>query len=599
VTTEEFACNDITKSIRETDWMDYRQKEPDDELPWLRTFPRFGETLNQEGTLIVPTTAQHYLKTTQAKAKANPLTRDDQVSYKGWTGGTPQQIYHQSLGHQCFERLNACFNVTALLDTINCGDSCYKQLVQLWKAVSMANYVSFQWSTPSEERMNTSKDLFKQTLDLYNRVAERLLAHAGSSSGLHVANMLGWQRSGLIEFDDHGKGSIKDDHNRIMPQQALQNGRRLCWVEDIPAFGLKTWKWIKGKTQSPAFSVKSKTATNGSVVLENKHLSVQINPDGTFTRSDHSKLNRIWAMLPEKDRREEPSLAEKPLNLACYEPLSSGTVEIIETGPARASARVLTTWPHRPDVRVEILFSLAAGADTVQCSVKMDFDTPHTIADTRFRGGAEGQYLPGVVVTFPDGNRSRDLVTDQPYCIATNVLDAGGREIWTHLPFRNWTARGLGMAASESGSIALVAKGLVHYFQVPWKQQNLLGLSLGLGPGEREKGYFSGTVQYDYAIQFYDQTDRLERAWLAAREGYTPLYARLYSGNEKTMTQSLASSSSSQVPVTGVDRSDEGLVIRLVNLSNQPNKTELRIGDTPPNEYKLPSRAVREYGQKI
>ena len=46
----------------------------------------------------------------EKEAKANPMDRDEQVSYKGWTGGTPQQILHQALGHQCFEILNGCFN---------------------------------------------------------------------------------------------------------------------------------------------------------------------------------------------------------------------------------------------------------------------------------------------------------------------------------------------------------------------------------------------------------------------------------------------------------------------------------------------------------
>lgn len=599
VTTEEFACNDVTKSIEESDWMDYRQKDKKGPLPWLASFSEFGESLHQEGTILVPVTIEKYLALTEQDAKANPMDRDDQVSYKGWTGGTPQQLLHQALGHQCYEILNGCFNVQALLEVQGVKAPDKNNLLKLWKSVSLDSYVSHQWSTPSKELIDNLTKYRKQAANFLEQTASALSSLIKPKhTSIVVSNVLGWSRSDLVAVNVTDEGYMVDSDGHPLPQQHAGQNEILFWAQDVPSFGACAFRWIKGPCPENQQGADVRRNPDGTCLLSNPSITIKVHSDGTFTNEkDYQKerFNQIWAMLPE-NLADESSSPEKPLNFDCFEHLVPGKIEIIETGPALTKVRVTTTWATRSDVVVNVHISLASGTNQVEVSVEMDFHTPHIITDLRLRSGTEGQYFPGVIATFPCRGQRRDLVLDQMYCVARNVMDAGGREVWTHLPFRNWTGRGLGMAASEHESYALITKGLVHFFQVPRENDSVLGLSLGNGPDQTDEGYFEDKQFYHYAVRFDNQPNRLERAWIAAREFYVPLSAHMDKGAGSGPEQlSLVSSSTVEAPVIGIDRTEKGLAVRVVNLTLKDKKTRLSM--TQPDKSKtihLPPRAVRE-----
>lgn len=343
-------------------------------------------------------------------------------------------------------------------------------------------------------------------------------------------------------------------------------------------------------------------------------------------------------------RYADSDLGSLPLDRWSAQILTSVSYE----GPSHVRARVL----RQSLLCKEVCFSGVLGAASFQLTARAGADAarmeyalrlhyaeptdlgmstpPFDRMDGSLLGAqAERPYVPGLAVNFPLPAPARYHV-DKPYYIQEALDDPSST--W-HMDRRDWwmgmspfIGMNVAMASWGEDSLGVMTRGLKHFFR--WRQPGGESLALSLGAsliqvgtqghsiredhplyaliGRRDHDPYAetpflrahGTYEFHFAVQpGFGNSGEGQRTefWRSAQEFALP--ASVHPARSRRPCAGIASSNPSVIP-TGMERRDDKVAIRLVNMSGTGQTSCLRFpraaGRRGELEVVLPPWAVRE-----
>lgn len=290
-----------------------------------------------------------------------------------------------------------------------------------------------------------------------------------------------------------------------------------------------------------------------------------------------------------------------------------------------------------PSCRWTLFATLRAGSDAVAYRLRLHFpkptrlglSTPPFSEDEGSLLGAqcERPYVPGVAALFPLPGRAR-YFSDKPWSLEEALRSAP--RTW-HTDRRDWwlgmspfLGTNLAVADWGRGKLALLTRGLKHFFRQRKGGREALGLSFGatlihpMTQGHsvpRTSRFFSmigrrdhdpyervrflrahGIYEFHYAVRpSFEPEEDLAADWRAAREFALPptlfradRIARGLAGGAECAARSAA--------LSALEKTDHGrLLVRAVNLEGRPLQARVNLpGLGRTMRIPLPSFAVRE-----
>lgn len=533
--------------------------------------------LAQEGIFLQRVSLAEYL----AASRGLPVLRGDgPTAYPGWSGGTPPEVAAERAYRLAAVHLVAADNLLAAAGLWGLSSQgSPEEMDQLWRACLLSGGAHPSNGTGAQVAVDRLSAVQARAQEIIRAVAAALAQRVRRDrEAVVVVNPLGWNRSGWVHVRIGEGPAFLATPNGVLTQQRMGEEDLLFWAEDVPAVGWRTYKLLRLPqalgSEGPQVQVQS---WGMDYLLQNPYLRVAVSPDGRLSLQPRSRpprtaqLNQLWVMKPASKRPEAPlSTARRPLNLDHYNTLPLGRMDLLESGPARATVRVVTALPGCSGASVEQRISLAAGARRVEVELSLYFPEAQAVGDPRFPAGSSGPYLPGLFVAFPCSRRA-DLVVDQAYCLVHQALRRVYYGAFPRLPFQHFTGRGLSLAAPDSGEFALLTHGLTHFFLIPDQGQQLLGLSLGTGFGPSGEVPYQGHYVLRYALFLPDPQGSQGEAYRQAQEAQVPLQGIVMEGGGGDLPEAMScfSTGDPAAPITGVQFRDGRLAVRLIDLAER------------------------------
>lgn len=586
-----------------------------------------AESLAQEGIFLQKVSLAEYRAALRSSVRPPVLAGDDQMAYPGWTGGTPPEIAAERAYRLAAAHLVAADNLMAAARLWGIpSQGSPEEMDRLWKACLLDGEAPSSNGNPSRGSGKRWDNVEARAQEIIRAAAAALAQRVRCErETVVVVNPLGWPRSGWVHVPIGPSPAFLATPNGVVTQQRAGEADLLFWAEDVPAVGWRTYKLLRLPQALEGEGPRVKVQARGmDYVLQNPYLGVAVSPDGCL--SFHSKgrtlraarWNQLWAMRPPSERPPARlSTPQEPLNLDYYATPPPGRMDLLESGPARATVRVITALPGYPGTTVEHRISLAAGARRVEIELHLNFSKARAVGDPSFPAGTSGPYIPGLFVAFPCSRRA-DLLVDQAYCLARHTLHCVNYGIFPRLPFHHCTTRGLSLAAPDTAEFALLTHGLTHFFLVPEQRQQLLGLSLGTGFGPSGEVPYQGHYVFKYALLLPGPKELPQAAYTQAQEVQVPLQGVVleHGSGDLPEVMSCFSTGEAAVPLTGVQFRDGQLAVRLVDLTGICRTVTLRCpfhltnvtlapaGKAAPVlggavRIDLPPRAVREIRAQV
>jgi len=536
--------------------------------------------LAQEGIFLQRVSLAEYLAASRDAAGPPRLQGDSCLAYPGWTGGTPPEIAGESAYRLAAAHLVAADNLLAaawLWGIPSQGSP--EEMDQLWKAGLLCGKVPPSDGVGAQGALDRWNAVQARAQELTRAAAAALAQRVQRDrEAVVVVNPLGWNRSGWVHVPIGQGPAFLATPDGVLTQQRVGEEDLLFWAEDVPAVGWRTYKLLRLPqalgSEGPQVQVQS---WGMDYLLQNPYLRVAVAPDGRLSLQPRSRqpqtaqLNRLWVMKPASKRPSSPlSTARQPLHLDHYAAVPLGRMDLLESGPARATVRVVTVLPGYSGATAEQRISLAAGARRVEIELYLNFPEAQAVGDSHFPGGTSGPYVPGLFVAFPCSRRA-DLVVDQAYCLVHHSLRRVHYEAFPRLPFQHFTGRGLSLAAPDSGEFALLTHGLTHFFLIPEQDQQLLGLSLGTGFGPSGEVPYQGYHVFKYALFLPDPKGPEGAAYTQAQEAQVPLQGIVLERGSGDLPETMAcfSTGDPAAPITGVQFREGQWAVRLVDLAER------------------------------
>jgi hypothetical protein len=583
LSAEEFACLDPTKFFEESERLE----------------------LEKMGIIIRPISLDRYRKEIADWASSRVASKDSEMAYKGWTGGSPAETEYESLIRIILYKLAAAENTVSFARILG-YELPQSEIDDIWKICMIYNDCHLHWrGSILEEWCHHLRELKSRTAEIQREAAKFVAEQVGTSGkSVVVVNSLGWPRSGLAKVEIDNGQAILDSNRRPVPQER-RGGEVIFWADDVPALGVKAF--AVGPASQPAAGASLQQLNDG-FEMSNLRIKVIVTRDGIILSDAEGRVlcrdANLYSVKPPERRPFEPiSLWDRPLNPDHYAPVRLLAVEAVNTGPAEASVAISGTLAYDPWAKIEGSVGLGADSDSVRISLKLICAEPAAIGIQEAACGHEGQYMPGLFFGFPCGD-SDDIVVDKAYCLAKNTLMCGNRETFMQLPFKYRTTNGLSLAAPASGDFAVLSHGLTDFFHIPWAGGNLIGVSFGSGLGRRGPEPYLGEYVYRLAL-YAPSSGKLWKAYTRAQEEIVPLEAFVTDKkpNGRFPTQgSLLSVDAENVIITGVESDGTALRIRVLELAERQTTTTLhglfplKTGST--TLLNLPPRALREITEK-
>ncbi|WP_219413136.1 alpha-mannosidase [Pseudonocardia nigra] len=209
---------------------------------------------------------------------------------------------------------------------------------------------------------------------------------------LVVFNPHPWRLRADVEFEFGGfpafGSTVVDDEGNDVPVQRTRSGatvlgwrRRLVIAADVPPLGYRTYRIRPAAEQEAGAAVRA-----GDTVLENEHLTVEIDPATGWLRRLHAKAADVELAGPGGhavvvvDESDTWGHRVRAFDRVAGQ-FAPESVRLVEHGPVRAVVRVRSRYGES---RLTEEFVLGAGARHVEVRVRLDWREQQRMLKLRF-----------------------------------------------------------------------------------------------------------------------------------------------------------------------------------------------------------------------
>jgi mannosylglycerate hydrolase len=463
--------------------------------------------------------------------------------------------------------------------------------------------------------------------DSMRRLAKDLMP-AGEEKGIFVFNSAGQFRSGIVDVWVEVKGirygqageilwenrlldenfSIQNPEGKPIPYQICE--RRLApgdilqgevivesWrlkfmAHDIPAFGTQFYGIA---------SMEEGTPEGGTLLvdergLENEFYKVQILEDGSlevFDKTNEHTYSNLGYFEDSGDSGDEynynpPDHQEVLLTLG-----KEAIVSVLEDEPEWGTLRVTRDW--------ELPLSLAENRrarseERVVCEIYTDITLRRGVQRIDFLSVVNNQAKDHRLrVVFPSGLKPSDSIAQTPFAFVRRPVELQEGTDWAEMPSPTHPTGGYVVAEGEGRGVAVFSKGLPEY-ELTEEGEIILTLLRCVGwlsrpdlktrpsnagpPFETPEAQCQGEHVFEYAIMPFEGTWIEDGNFLQAQQFDLPLAAiDVQDGTSLEWEQQMLRLEPMELVVSTLKRAERGeaLILRLYNLSHQPQEAKLEL----------------------
>jgi alpha-mannosidase len=236
----------------------------------------------------------------------------------------------------------------------------------------------------------------------------RINTLSGGSSGsvpVLIVNPLGWERSGLVEARVQmpvpaSAISVLDSKGHVLPSEIVSSDhvtntyQVLIGAKDIPSLGYEVVTVVPGKR-----IVASDLKTSGTT-MENSALKVTVDRKTGCITSLYDKRSQFEAMAPNSCGNELIAFRDQPKMFDAWNIDAdfdksfttldtADSVQLVKSGPLRATIRVTRSWQNSKFVQDIVLYS---GGDEVKVVNDIDWHETHVLLKAGFDLAASGPF---------------------------------------------------------------------------------------------------------------------------------------------------------------------------------------------------------------
>ena len=192
-----------------------------------------------------------------------PVVRGDFSEY--WNDGFGTAARQARMGRNAKERLVQAETLWPMLQPQ--APSPRAELDEAWRNVLLCTEHTFTYENPNEPYFQDAnwkmkQRYFREADDRSQRLLDEALAPASDKSngalgpaegpskgGVAVFNTQSWPHGGLVTLspaESQTGNSIQDDRGREVPSQRLSTGELVFLAQDVPAFGSRHYRAVKG-----------------------------------------------------------------------------------------------------------------------------------------------------------------------------------------------------------------------------------------------------------------------------------------------------------------------------------------------------------------
>jgi alpha-mannosidase len=248
----------------------------------------------------------------------------------------------------------------ATLAALHGGDYQREELEAAWKTLLLNQFHDILPGTSIGEVYEVTHKELADVVRIARKLRDRALSPPPEAeSALFVANVSLNPRPLSVLFDAEsrpvGASGVVDADGEPLPTQETESGGLLVHAPDLSVPGLG-WSTLTGRHESAQARRETQDVgaevAGGRVVLDNGLLRVQVGEDGTLHGVYDSeagrevlaaRANQLWAYT-DKPRNWEAWDVDEGYEQEGEKISSVESVEVVESGPLRASVRVIRKW---------------------------------------------------------------------------------------------------------------------------------------------------------------------------------------------------------------------------------------------------------------
>ncbi len=239
-------------------------------------------------------------------------------------------------------------------------------------------------------------------------IETRINTASGGPSGsvpVLIVNPLGWERSGLVETRVQMPApasaiSVLDSQGRVLPSEivsrdhAMNTFQLLIEAKDIPSLGYEVVRVV------PSKRVFTSDLKASGTTLENSTLKVTVDLKTGCITSLYDKRSQFEALAQNSCGNELIAFRDQPKMFDAWNIDadfdksftrldSADSVQLVESGPLRATIRVTRSWQNSKFVQDIVLRS---GADEVKVVNDIDWNETHVLLKAAFELAASSPF---------------------------------------------------------------------------------------------------------------------------------------------------------------------------------------------------------------
>jgi alpha-mannosidase len=274
-----------------------------------------------------------------------------------WTGELYLELHRGTLTTQArVKKLNReaehrLMEAEALLTlaSLHGGDYPAEELASAWKSLLLNQFHDILPGTSIPEVYQVTHEELDEVVGAAETLRDSALKGEGGDQALIVANASLNPRPLTVLLEGSSRTAAEDDS---LPTQETDDGALLVHApgREVPGLG---WKALRSGVGDAANEDVVRAERDGDrVVLENGLLRVEVGSDGTLHRVRDKEVgrevlagrgNQLWAYT-DKPRNWEAWDIDEGYEREGAEISTVESVEVVESGPLRASVRVVRRW---------------------------------------------------------------------------------------------------------------------------------------------------------------------------------------------------------------------------------------------------------------
>lgn len=393
------------------------------------------------------------------------------------------------------------------------------------------------------------------------------------------------------------KGSTLRIEDALYRRKAVRRATIEFVAAGVPSLGHKVYRLVRSFGEESREGIGRPVGDN---VLENEHLKVTAEEDGTLSISDKGSGH-----------------------------LYKGMNRLVDEGDAGDEYNFSPPKSQRTSVSTDAVWTVEAGQDPYVLVLRGSFALPKGVAEDRASRASETVRCPTIVqvrltpgsrrveirtefynrardhrlrALFPTGFRAEHSVAETAFGTVERPTKAQDSTGWREEDTATYAQQRFVCLESEYRGLAVLNKGLPEYEATPeseigltllrsvgWLSRNDLSTRIGhAGPGlETPEGQCLGRQVFEYAVLPYLGTWKEAQVYKEAEEFWLPLEARTAQQKEIIVEPPVEGDLGSFLKVNGEDvilsslkksGDKDGLILRIFNASGEAREATLSFG---------------------